>query len=854
MSTADLPIHEVLPDLTGALERQRGAVLVAPTGAGKTTQVPQAILDAGLVDDDQRILVMEPRRVAARATAKRIAEERDVSIGGEVGYQVRFDRQIGPETRIAVVTEGIVTRRLQDDPFLEGVGAVVMDEFHERSTRADLAIAFLEELREVRDDLHLCVMSATIAAEPIADYLDVPVVESEGRTYPVDIHYRETPSDDDAAEQVARAVRRALEAEDDDGGDILAFLPGAGSIHRTIEILETMDVVEGLEIRPLYGALPPEEQDEAIESSDRRKIVVSTNIAETSLTIEGVTTVIDSGLVKQMEMSPASGLDRLVTTDVSLDSAEQRAGRAGRTRPGRAFRLWTHAHEYRMPQQQKAEILRVDITGPVLEVLAWSGSDPKDFNWFEAPPEHAIDRAVELLRHLGAIVDDGFRLTDLGRRMLELPTHPRIARMLIEGAERGVLHRVAGMAAVLSERDFLLSMDRDAPSGACDLQRRVEVLDEVARGRTRNAASLGMEVHVGRARRVQKVRGQLAGMLEARGEPDDDPEAEARKAVAAGFPDRICMSRESGRHYVMTGGEPLALAYESIVRDPEFLIASTIAGETRGGDTGGVGSRGLIRQASRFEPEWLEAMFADRLDTSIEVAFDEDRERVTARRRRTFDDLTLDEETASVEEAADPAEVTEILVDAALEDLGSAFGLSDEEEQFLNRIESLRRWRPELDLPAIDPEEGEPERLREILEQICWGKRSFGELRHIGLKGRLKQYLSHEHIRALREYAPESVDVPSGRTIPLEYEPGKAPVLEVRIQEMFGTSSGPTIAGGEVPLTLHLLAPNFRVAQITDDLEGFWEHTYPEVRKEMRARYPKHPWPDDPREAEPVAM
>ena len=854
MYDSGLPIDEVLPELVDTLETERGVVLVAPTGAGKTTQVPQAILDAGLVPENQRIVVLEPRRVAARATARRIAHERGVELGSEVGYQVRFDRRIGDDTRISIITEGILTRRLQDDPLLEGVGAVVLDEFHERSIHSDLSIAFLNELMEVREDLLVTVMSATITAGPIADYLGVPTVESEGRTYPVDIEYRDQPSDDDIEKQAARAVRRALDDPEDDGGDILVFMPGAGAIHRTIEILESIPQTDDVEIVPLYGALSPEKQDRAIEPGERRKIIVSTNIAETSLTIEGVTTVVDSGLVKQLRMSPTSGLDRLERTHVSLASAKQRSGRAGRTRPGRAYRLWTKAFEHRMPAEETAEILRVDITGPVLEVIAWSRNDPRRFDWFESPPRHALDRAVALLRQLGAVTGEGFQLTEIGEKMLDLPAHPRIARMLIEAGRRGCLRQTAGMAALLSERDFAFSVDRDAPTGTCDLQFRVDVLDEVAAGRTQSAKSVGIDAHVGRARRVAKVRNQLAGMLDEKA-ASADPDADARKSLALGFPDRICMSREKGRQYVMVGGEPLALAYESVVRDASLLVASVIAGETRGRSTGGVGSRALIRKASELEFEWLEELFPERLGEHVEVEFDEERERVMAFRRLRFDELVLEESVASVEDEADTADVTAKLVESAIEDIDRAFSPSDRDWQTLKRIATVREWRPELELPNLFPEEGEiPARLREILEQMCWGKRSFDELRSMSLAGKLRQFLTHEQIQAIDDLAPPTVQVPSGKTHRIEYEPGEPPVLEVRIQEMFGASSGPRVDGGRCPVLLHLLAPNFRPAQITDDLASFWDNTYPDVRKELKARYSKHPWPDNPRAAQPVAM
>jgi ATP-dependent helicase HrpB len=852
-----LPIDEVLPDLVEDLERDGAAVLVAETGAGKTTQVPQAILDAGLIDPDETVLVLEPRRVAARATARRIAQERGADLGGEVGYQVRFDRRIRDDTRIAIVTEGILTARLQSDPFLEGVGAVVLDEFHERSVHADLAIAFLKEVRTIRTDMKVCVMSATIDPQPVSEFLDAPVIEAEGRTYPVDIRYQDAPSEDDLAIQAARGVRRAIQDPEDDGGDILVFMPGRRTIEETVEILETMDVCQGIEIHALYGALPPEKQDAAIEPSDGRKIIVATNIAETSLTIEGVTTVVDSGKFKQMRMSPASGLDRLETAHVSHASADQRAGRAGRTRPGRAYRLWTPALEHRMDQEGTAEILRVDITGPVLEVIAWSGMDPREFDWFEKPPSHALDRAIGVLRRLDAIPFDDFYLTPTGKRMRRVPAHPRIARMILEASRRGSLRRVAGMAAILSERDFVLSMDRDAPTEDGDLLARVDVLDSVASGRRREARGRGMKVHVGRARQVARARDQLVNMVEEHERLEDPAEIdiEARKSVALGFPDRICLRRGGDRNYVMTGGEPLALAYESVVRDAELLVAPKIAGETRGRDTGGVESRGLIRLATRFERAWLNELFGRRLDVQVDIEFDEEREQVMAFRRRSLDGVTLEEDIVSVQDHADAGEVTERLLQEALPRFEYAFELSDDGEQFLKRVETVRRWRPELEIPPVWPgaqDDGE-KAMRELYVRMCWGARSFEDLRRTEIRSSLKQQLDHRQIRAIQELAPETIEVPSGRVHDIEYDPGSPPVLAVRIQELFGWEQGPRVAGGDIPVRLHLLAPNFRPQQITDDLASFWDNTYPEVRKELRARYPKHPWPENPRQASAVA-
>ncbi len=850
MNSEALPIDPILPQIVAAIREHRGLVIEAPPGAGKSTRVPPALLDAG-VGGDGRIVMLEPRRVAARATARRIASERGVRLGGEVGYQVRFDRRIEEQTKLAVITEGILTRRLQSDPFLEGIGVVILDEFHERSIHTDLAIAFLKEVQQVRDDLKVVVMSATLDAEPIADYLQVPSIKSEGRTYPVEVEYLHRPPQDRVEYEAAQAVRRFVGSEEDDGGDILIFLPGRGEIHRCLEALEEWGDDEGIELLPLYGALSPQEQDRALESSAARKVIAATNIAETSLTIEGVTVVVDSGKVRQMRMSESSGLDNLETVHISMASAKQRAGRAGRVRPGRAIRLWTTAYEHRLAEFDEPEIKRIDLTPVVLEVIHWSGADPRQFDWFEPPPEHAIRHAVELLEKLGAVDAGRFQLSAQGKRLLDLPVHPRIGRMLVEGERRGVSDEAAAMAAIVSERDFVQSVDRDAPSDRSDLLVRAEFLGDVARGRTQSASRQGFRVHVGGARRVKKVVAQLRRMVE---DSYGGSKSDALRAVMAGYPDRIAMRREEGSdRFVMVGGEPMTLAYESVVRESKLVVAPVIAGKTRARSAvGGVDARALIRIASEVRLEWLEEEFPQRFEEVVEVDFDEERERVMARRVRRFEDLQLEEQIVSVDEGADPQEVTQMLVERALEDVPRAFQLSKDDHQYLIRWECGRRWFEEVGLERLmlDERRGNPK--SEVWQQLLWGKRSFSELRRMSLPSQLGAYLDGEQRRVMKEELPQRIQVPSGSRIRLKYQIDGPPVLAVRIQEVFGWTQTPRVAGGRVAVLMHLLAPNFRPAQVTDDLAGFWERTYPEVRKELRARYSKHPWPEDPVKAKAV--
>ncbi|MFU8803909.1 MAG: ATP-dependent helicase HrpB, partial [Bradymonadaceae bacterium] len=792
-SLLNLPIAEVLPEIVTILGSRSAVVIEAPPGAGKSTRVPPALLDAGLAADGQ-ILVLEPRRVAARSIARRIASERNVSLGAEVGYQVRFDNRTGPQTRLAVITEGILTRRLQSDPLLDGVSVVILDEFHERSIHTDLALAFLKEIMTVRDDLKVVVMSATLEADPVATYLGCPVVRSEGRTYPIEIDYLAAPIEDRLEVEISRAVRRVVEGTDDDGGDVLVFLPGAGEIHRAQSAISSWAGELDIEVLPLYSALPPEAQDKALDMGRRRKVILSTNIAETSLTIEGVTTVIDSGLVRQMVFSPSSGLDNLELGHVSLASARQRAGRAGRVRPGRALRMWTRAYEHRMADYDVPEIQRVDITAPLLEVIAWSGNDPAAFEWFEAPSTAAIEIGLSLLEHLGALEEGDFRVSEMGRKMLDMPVHPRQGRMLLEAVTRDCVRTVAGAAALLSERDFVLNVASDAPSASSDLLARVELMDE----RRSSGRAAGFEVHHGRMHRVVEVRNQLLRVLP--GQANVGSEEAALKAIATGYPDRVCLRRpDDEQRYVMVGGEPVALARESVVRGAELIVAPVIAGKTRNRDLiGGVAQRGLVRMASLVEEAWLEELYPGRTHSEVVVEFDADKERVMAFEREVFDGLCLRERVGSVDRLAGPAEVACLLAKHAAQDIDKAFGLSKDDRRFLNRLDFLREAFSELDVPDFFEVEEQG-----VLMQICWGKRRFDDLRRMNLPDALMKYLDHEQRRRLEEDVPEHFQVPSGSRIKLDYEAGTAPVLAVRIQEIFGLATTPTIAAGRVPLVLH---------------------------------------------------
>jgi ATP-dependent helicase HrpB len=810
--------------------------------------VPPALLDAG-VAGGKRIVVLEPRRLAARAAARRMAHERGGRLGGEVGYHVRFDRTAGPDTRILVVTEGILVRMLQRDPFLEDVGAVIFDEFHERNLQSDLALAMTRRVQaEARGDLSLAVMSATLDPRPIADYLGgCPIVESEGRQHPVEVRYLERDDDRRIEVVVAAGIRLSL-AESE--GDVLAFLPGVGEIRRTAELLETATRQMGIQVMQLYGDLPAEQQDAVLTSGSRRKVVLATNVAETSITIEGIGAVVDSGLAREMRFDPAHGLDRLELTRISQTSADQRAGRAGRQGPGLCLRLWTEHDDRSLAARPTPEIHRVDLAAPALQLLTWGESDLERFGWFEPPAPAALEHALELLTDLGA-VDRAQPLratpTELGQAMARLPVHPRLARLLIAGHHGGEARRAALCAALLSERD-LVHYHGPQPTartaGPSDLLDRLEALEAFA-ATGYGETSLG-EVHRGRARHVLRVGRQLADLArrslgsEAPTVPGPKtvPEDEILlRALLAAYPDRVARRREAGSDRgVMVGGRGVRLSERSCVRDGDLFLCL---------DLDSKGREAWVRQASRIEASWLAS---GQVRTAAEAIFDDARERVVGRRSTRYRDLVIAEAECDARDCEGGLEEVErVLIAAAVEQPDHALRLDDPGvASFLARVRSLGEWRPELELPVFDPVA-----LRELLPHLAAGKRSFAELRRAPLLDVLGGSLSFDQRSALDRLAPERMEVPSGSHVRLRYEPGQPPVLAVRIQEMFGLAETPAVAGGRVPVLLHLLAPNMRPQQVTRDLASFWRRTYPEVRKELKGRYPKHAWPADPLAARP---
>lgn len=837
-----MTLAERLPELAARADEHRRLVLVAPPGTGKSTLVAPALLKAGILDPAHpNLILLQPRRVAARAVAHRIAATNGWEVGREVGYLVRFERRVGPETRLRVATEGVLTRQMLADPFLEGVGAIVLDEFHERSIHSDLALALAREIQStVREDLILVVMSATLEAEPVARFLgnDCPIVRVEGRTYPVEVAYQ--PSAEPLPLRVERAV--AEEAARDRSGDILVFLPGAPEIRRSASALSSWGASSGWEILPLHGRLSSEDQDRALRPSGRRKVILATNVAETSLTIEGVGTVIDSGLAKFASFDPRRGLDRLALGRISKASADQRAGRAGRMGPGRCVRLWSPSEHRGLPDFDTPEVKRIDLSSTVLALHAFGHADAAAFGWYETPPGESIAAADALLERLGAWDPESRRITPLGQRMLKLPVHPRLARLLLAAADAGAPRHGAELAALLAEEDIRPpTASSSGQSGASDVLERLDLFRIAERARfAHDLRARGIDPAA--ARQVARARDDLLRQAR-RGshgpeiEPDED---DLLRWILLAYPDRLARRRGPGDHSaVMVGGRGLWLDRSSVVRDADLFVAIEAREERFQGTLGA-----KVRVASAVRREWLDELFPAILKREVEIRFDPDREKVVGVAVDRFLDLILREEPHV---AVDPGRAGIALAEALAPRAREWFAADEAASQWLARHEFLRSAMPEREWPEIADED-----LAALLPDACAGARSLDEVRKAPLVPLLERGLAHDRRRTLRELAPESLTLPNGKVAPLSYEPGRPPVLAVRLQELFGWRETPRVAGGRVRVLLHILAPNFRPVQITEDLASFWSNTYAQVRKDLRGRYPKHAWPEDPRNAEPI--
>jgi ATP-dependent helicase HrpB len=822
---APLPVDDALPALRGVLARTSTAVLQAPPSAGKTTRVPLVLLDEPWLRG-QRVVMLEPRRLAARAAARRMATTLGERVAETVGFRVRGETRVGPATRLEVVTEGVLTRMLHADPALEGIGLVIFDEFHERSVHADLGLALTLQSQELlRPDLRLLVMSATLDGTSVAALLDgAPVITSQGRAFPVEIRYAPARTERSVDSSVAEAIRRSLTA---DSGSVLAFLPGAGEIARAAERLRAGPLPHDVSVHPLFGDLSSREQDAAVlpPRQGRRKVVLATAIAESSLTIDGVRVVVDSGLARVSRFSPRSGMARLETVRVSRASAEQRAGRAGRTSPGICYRLWSEAEQAALLERSTPEMLLTDLAPLALDLAVAAVVEPAALRWLDPPPAAALAQARELLVELDAL-DASSRITPHGRRMGALGAHPRLAHMLIVGSEQGKGATACMLAALLEERDLF---HHDPVARDADLRARV---------RAAGAPTAERDPRVDRAR-LMRARERSAAWRSALGITEhvvDDAATGALLALA--YPDRVARRRAaSGDRYLLRSGVGARLEDRGTLADAAFLAVA---------ETDGRRPEARIFLGAPVELSELEELFASQVVREEIVAWNPEGGVVAARVRERLGALVLRE--APLRHADDGA-VAEELLAAILRDDGVRLTWSSTALRLRERTAFLRT----LDASWPDwSDEALRTSMREWLLPHLVGLRRRAEAETLDLAAILLSRLSFEQRRAIDRLAPTHVTVPTGSHIAVDYSDPASPALAVRLQEMFGLADTPRIAGGRVPLTVHLLSPAGRPVQVTRDLAGFWRSSYFEVRRELRGRYPKHEWPDDPLSAVPT--
>lgn len=818
-----LPIDDALPALLSALSAGTTAVLQAPPGAGKTTRVPLALLDQPWATAG-RIIMLEPRRLAARGAARRMAQMLGEEAGQTVGYRVRMDARVSAATRIEVVTEGIFLRRLQSDPSLDGVSAVLFDEFHERSLDADLALAFCLQMRELlRDDLRLVVMSATLDGGPVAALLGgAPLVSSEGRAFPVETRWVEPGPTDRPDEHMARSIRRALAEEQ---GSVLAFLPGSGEIRRVERLLAEGPLPANVLLTPLYGDLSLEAQDIAIRPAPagQRKVVLATSIAETSLTIEGIRIVIDSGLSRLQRFDPRSGMGRLETVKSSRASADQRRGRAGRLSAGVCYRLWSEASDRALIPFTAAEITRADLTPLALELAQWGIVDPDELSWLDSPPAATLAQARKLLQQLGAI-DDTLRVTAHGKAMAGLGVHPRLAHLVLRGKELGRTRLACRVAALIGERDIL----RGGGRRDADLRTRLEHLDERGRGGDVDRGALHQALE--QARQLERQLG---------GPPGPIDHEDAGLLLALAYPDRIGQRRAGAAgQFRLSGGRGAMLDPTDALAACDLLAVADLDGQ---------GRDARIFLAAQVAHAALEEAFADDIRSETEVAWDGREQIVQARRRRRLFELSLKDETLT----SPPAD---LVLPAMLEGV-RAMGLaclpwSKELSGWRRRVAFLHRASPDRWPDMSD--EGLLGSLEDWLAPYLSGVSRRSHLGRIDLHSALTGILDWNQRQAMDTEIPTHLTVPTGNRIPIDYS-GDEPVLAVRLQELFGLAETPRLGGGRIPVLLHLLSPAHRPVQVTRDLAGFWAGSYKDVKKELAGRYPRHYWPDDPLVAEPTA-
>lgn len=838
-----LPILEIAPRIVTALATDGALVLSAPTGSGKTTQVPQILLAAGLAGDGQ-ILVLQPRRLAARLVATRVASELNSPLGQVVGYQTRHEGRHGPDTRILFLTEGLFLRRLLADPQLPGVAAVILDEFHERSLAADLALGLCKRLRATqRPELALVVMSATLEAEPVAAWLGCGSLATQGRAYPVRIDYTPGPAQAPVWTCAAAALRAWLDAGGE--GDVLVFMSGTYEIRRSVEaIWAQLTPADGdIRVLPLHGGLRSEEQDLAVTAGQGRKVIVSTNVAQTSITIDGITCVIDAGLARVARFDPGRGVNSLLVERISLASAEQRTGRAGRTAPGTCLRLWPQSEAHARIDHDTPEVVRVDLAQAVLQLAAIGVADPARFEWLEPPPAPRLTQAMELLQSLGAL-DAERNLTDRGQEMAQMPAHPRLARLLLEAGDRGVGARAAVWAALISERDIcqrpLASRYRTPPdhSWPSDLLVRERALEAArsARFDTRRCHDLGLNAPA--CREVDRAARQLSRWAQRR-KQDQTPsgpagdEALARCLLAA-YADHVALRRGTeSRTCEMEGRRRVLLDRDSAVGDAPLLVAVDLR-EVEASRADGGGVHTLASWATAIEAAWILEAFPDRVTTSSEHVWDDGESAVYVAEGQRFGALWL---TKRLQRAPDSPAAAQLIIDRVLEGRLQFDRWDETVDTWLARARCVAEWFPERNLLSYDEED-----LAVVIGEIVGTASRWGAVRQVHVLDHLRHAMSWADQQFIESMAPERIKLPTGFGLRIQYHPGAPPRGRAKIQDLYDVAQTPRVAAGRVPLLLEILAPNFRPAQVTDDLPGFWLRTYPELKKELKRRYPKHEW------------
>ncbi|MBF0545760.1 MAG: DEAD/DEAH box helicase [Candidatus Riflebacteria bacterium] len=898
MKFPDLPITPSLGKIREILSSNSSLVLTASPGAGKTTLIPLALLEAPWTQG-KKIVMLEPRRIATKAAAHRMASILESRVGDVVGYQIRFEKRSGPQTRLEILTEGLLMRRLQSDPYLEDTACVIFDEFHERNLHSEIGLAQIKELQQtVREDIKIVVMSATFDPVPVSRYLcNCPIFEVSSPPHPLEIMWFPSPAFSEIPEEIAKTILNIV-VHDKSDGDILAFLPGEGEIFRTISLLSNRPETAGFLILPLFGSLPLERQEEAMSRQSRRKIVVATNVAETSVTIEGVNKVVDSGWCRRMYFDRNTGLEKLENKRISRASADQRSGRAARTGPGVTYRLWSPLEHAEMEAETPPEITRSDLSGCLLELAVWGKPDPEKIDWLLSPPPDSIKNAIELLNLLGAIDKSG-KPTVLGELMAGLPLSPRLAAMLLYGKSAGLENDCAEIVAQLSERDIFQRTQEsvfppaNVTNSSSDVLVRLDALhnfqdyDFIDRRALENVKKIAEQLieivkkcNFDRNRTSlshpqneksfqQKAPGTSAAKFDQNAiKLDKNPanfvksaselqkefsgsksnskklsspdwQTGLLKSILAAYPDRVAKRRKplserdsKSSSFLMVGGRGFKLHNQSSVRDAELIVAvSADSGQDR---------EGTIRMASRIEKNWLIELFPQLVCTSRGFVWDAEKEMVCAKTTIRFLDLPISESPSDIK-PDESEKVSELVAQEARKDLYKSISWNDDAFQIIKRIELARSCPMGKNIPLIDEKW-----LSENLSHFAFNCRSFAELREKSIKRFIENSLEYRQIETLNSLVPEKMTVPSGSNIRIQYPRDNSPFLAVRIQEIFGWTSTPTILGGRLPLVIHLLSPASRPLQITQDLTGFFKNVYQTIKKEMRANYPRHYWPEDP--------